>query len=153
MIAAFDPALPSVFDVLPGEVGVTSRSVGELSVTLPGLGDAETPLDDTDYTYEVGVAERRVLARFSPRRAILGSVAHAASALARTPAGAAWLSAGSLDSVRHIYDRVNTSTACSPTASGSVSAARSVGRESGTGSRRTSWRAMCSAKAPGYWLE
>ena len=40
-------------------------------------------------------------------------------------------------------------TACSPTASGSVSAARSVGSASGTGSRSNSCSTMCSASAPG----
>ena len=40
-------------------------------------------------------------------------------------------------------------TACSPTASGSVRAARSVSSASGTGSSSSSWSTMCSASAPG----
>jgi poly(3-hydroxybutyrate) depolymerase len=102
--AAFDPALEALFDVGPLEVPRLERSVGELVATLPALDDG-APLEG-DLTYEVGVAERRVTARFSPRKAIQASVARAASALAATPASAPWLRPGSLESVRHIYDRV-----------------------------------------------
>jgi poly(3-hydroxybutyrate) depolymerase len=103
--AAFDAELPALFDVVPGEVAMGAGNVEELHVTLPFL-DTTSPLDDAEYTYEVSVAERRVLARFLPRRAIQSAVAHAANALASTPADAPWLRPGSLDSVRHVYDRV-----------------------------------------------
>jgi poly(3-hydroxybutyrate) depolymerase len=103
--ASFDPELPALFDVAPGEVPREPGAVGELHVTLPAL-DAAEPLDDGEYTYEVGVAERRVLARFLPRRAVADAVAHASSALAEVAAGAPFLRPGSLDSVRHVYDRV-----------------------------------------------
>jgi predicted esterase len=104
--APFDAALQAVFDVEAGDVPVTPAAVSELVVTLPVLGDGAAPLDDADYTYEVGVAERRVLARFSPRRAIQSAVAHAGALLAMVPRGAPWLPAGSLDSAHRIFDRV-----------------------------------------------
>jgi poly(3-hydroxybutyrate) depolymerase len=96
----------ALFDVRAGEVAQTEHGVGELVVTLPAVAERGSPLDDGEWTYEVGVAGRRILARFSPRRAIQSAVARAAWALASTPAGAPWLAPGSLDSVRHIYDRV-----------------------------------------------
>jgi poly(3-hydroxybutyrate) depolymerase len=105
-VPAWDPGLEALFDVRAGEVPQTAHGVGELVVTLPAIGDGSSPVDDAEWTYEVGVAERRVLARFSPRRAIQSAVARASTAFARTAAGTPWLSPGSLDSARHIYDRV-----------------------------------------------
>jgi predicted esterase len=104
--ASFDPEFAALFDVPAGEVPVTASGVGELVVTLPTVGDAAAPIEDGENSYEVSVAERRVLARFAPRHAIQSAVAHASAALARAPSGAAWLVPGSLDSVRHIYDRL-----------------------------------------------
>jgi poly(3-hydroxybutyrate) depolymerase len=95
-----------LFDVRAGEVPQSEQGVGELVVTLPTLGVREAALADNDLVYEILVADRPVLARFSPRRAIQSAVARAAAVLASTPQGAPWLAPESLASVRHVYDRV-----------------------------------------------
>jgi poly(3-hydroxybutyrate) depolymerase len=101
--APFDPSLDARFDVEAGEVPRLDGAVGELMVTLPRLDDAAL---EGDWTYEVGAGDRRVTARFSPRPEIQAAIAKAARALASTPAAAPWLHPGSLESVRHVYDRL-----------------------------------------------
>jgi poly(3-hydroxybutyrate) depolymerase len=102
----FAPDVEALFDFQAGDVPLTAEGVSQMVATLPVLGSEDTPLDDADYTYEVAVVDRRILARFSPRRVIREAIARTAAALASTPSDASWLDPGSLDSVRHLYDRV-----------------------------------------------
>ncbi len=100
-----DPA-PAMFDVDAGQVPSGADGVGDLVVTLPSVGDASTPVDDADWSYEVRVADRTVTAHFAPRRALRSAVSRAAAAIATVDRDAPWLVPGSLESVRHEYDRV-----------------------------------------------
>ena len=104
--SAWDPNLAALFDVDAGKVPTSNGGVGDLVVTLPNVGDGGAPVDDADWTYEVRVADRTVSARFTPRRAIRAAAARAATALAGVDRNAAWLAPGSLESVRHEFDRV-----------------------------------------------
>jgi poly(3-hydroxybutyrate) depolymerase len=104
--SAWDPAVEALFDVDAGQVPSGGDGAFDLKVTLPTVGDLRAPVDDVDWNYEVRVADRTVTARFAPRRTLRAAVARTSAALAAVDRDAPWLVPGSLESVRHEYDRV-----------------------------------------------
>jgi predicted esterase len=103
----------ALFDVDAGEAPVDAAGVGDLVVSLPALGDKDLPkVEDADWTYEISVAGRVVKPLFFPRRVTREAIARAGRVLApleaQVAAGArpSWLADGTLESVRHLRDRL-----------------------------------------------
>jgi poly(3-hydroxybutyrate) depolymerase len=90
-----------VFDLQAGGVPVTSAGAGELVVALPSLTSFPAPL-----TFETRIAGRVVRAAFPARPLAEQAVFHAEHAIAKVPAEAPFLTAGSLDSVKYLTRRL-----------------------------------------------
>jgi len=103
-----------VIDIDAGEVPLDANGAGDLVVALPPLVNEDaSKLEDGDYVYAVDVAGRSLQLPFFARRATRDAIGHADRALAAVaprspsaPVSPAWLKEGSLDSVRHLRERL-----------------------------------------------
>ncbi len=95
------PGEEPVFDLQAGGVPVTSAGAGELVIALPSLTPIAAPL-----TFETTVASRVVRSPLPSRPIAEQAVFRAEHALAKVPADAPFLTAGSLDSVRYLTRRL-----------------------------------------------
>ena len=95
------PGEEPVFALQAGGVPVTSAGAGELVVALPSV----TPFAAT-LTLETTVAGRVVKSVLPARPLAEQAVARAERALAKVPAGGAFLTEGSLDSVKYLTRRL-----------------------------------------------
>ncbi|MDP9033456.1 MAG: alpha/beta hydrolase-fold protein [Myxococcota bacterium] len=97
----------ALFDVDAGDIPVSDRGMGELSVALPRIAADE--VEDEDWTMHVEVAGRSLDLPMHPRRAVREATAHAARALAEARAAQSaipQLPPVSLESVEHLHDRL-----------------------------------------------